>query len=91
MSKELIDELQQVIGCPRDYFTLEVLPTLFILDGEEDKGRPFIQINWFERGQEVQDKVAKVINRHARSVGYEAEVFFTVLNENRYYENGEHY
>lgn len=92
ISKNLIDELQEIIGCPRDYFTLEIVPTISIMDGVECTGRTFVQVNWFERGQDIQDKVAQSIDCNLRSVGYEqAEVFFTVLQENRYYENGTHY
>jgi hypothetical protein len=92
ISKGLVDELQQIIGCPRDYFTIEAVEPVFILDGEEVAGTPFVQVNWFDRGQEVQDKAAMAIDECIRRVGYsQIDVFFLVLEESKYYENGKHY
>ncbi len=92
ISKPLVDELQEIIGCPRDYFTIEAVNSGFIMDGQQTEISPFVQINWFDRGQEVQDQVAAAIYRHIMSVGYShVETFFVVLEENRYYENQTHY
>lgn len=92
ISGGLVDELTEIIGCPRDYFTIELLPTTFITDGKVGEGTPFVQVNWFDRGQEVQDKTAVAIDRHIRSAGYsQIDIFFVVLQESKYYENGRHY
>lgn len=92
ISKQLVDELQQVIGCPREYFTIEAVNSVFILDGQEQQITPFVQVNWFDRGQAVQDKVAQAICRQVRSAGYEhVETFFVILEESKYYENEKHY
>ena len=92
ISKLLVDELTVVIGCPRDYFTIEVPDTTFIYDGEEVTATPFIQVNWFDRGQSVQDQAAAAIDRHIRALGYnQIEIFFIPLQEAAYYENGKHY
>lgn len=92
ISKVMVDELTSIVGCPRDYFTIELLETHFIQDGLEMAGSPFIQVNWFDRGQTVQDAAAQAIDRAVRSVGYEQiEIFFVVIDETKYYENGNHY
>ena len=92
ISTTLVDELTGIVGCPRDYFTLELLETRFIQDGLEVTGGPFIQVNWFDRGQAVQDAAAQAIDRAVRGAGYgHIEIFFVVLEEARYYENGKHY
>ena len=92
LSTLLVDGLQEIVGCPRDYFTLEVMESTFIFDAAEVKGTPLIQVNWFDRGQEVQDKAARVIDTCLRQIGYEhVEIFFIPLRENNYYENGRHY
>jgi len=92
ISKLLVDELTVVIGCPRDYFTIELLASTFIRDGEEVAGTPLIQVNWFDRGQAIQDQAAAAIDHHIRALGYnQIEIFFTVLQEAKYYENGKHY
>ena len=92
ISKDLVDELQEIIECPRDYLTLEVSRGTFIADGEEISTTPMIQVNWFDRGQAIQDLVAAAITRHIQQAGYsQVEIFFNLLEKHSYYENGEHY
>lgn len=92
ISKELIDELQELVQCPRDYFTIEVDQSVYIKDGEIIEGAPVVEVSWFDRGQEVQDKAAKIITKYIHSMGYlNVDVIFFALNESRYYENGEHF
>lgn len=92
ISRPLVDELQKIIGCPRDYFTIEAVVNPFILDETETEITPLVQVNWFDRGQEVQDEVAAAIYRNVKSAGYShVETFFVVLEEARYYENEKHY
>ena len=92
ISKELIDELQELIQCPRDYFSISVDKSEYVRDGEIVKGEPIVEVSWFDRGQEIQDKAAKIITKYVNLVGYPSlDVIFFVLNESRYYENGEHF
>ncbi len=92
ISKDLVDELTEIVGCPRDYFTLECINTTSIYDGEVVNTYPFIEVAWFDRGQEVRDKVAKVITRYVNEQGVkDLDIAFTVFKENSYYENGEHF
>lgn len=92
ISKTLIDELQKLIQCPRDYFSIEVALSSFIKDGEFVEGPPEVEVFWFDREQEVQDKTAKIITKYINSIGYESvDVIFHTLEESRYYENGEHF
>lgn len=37
ISKVMVDELTSIVGCPRDYFTIELLETHFIQDGHPGK------------------------------------------------------
>lgn len=92
ISKELVDELEELIKCPRDYFSLEVIQAVYIKDGEFVDGSPRVEIAWFDRGQEVQDKTAKIITKYVNSIEYpNVDVIFSVLDEKKYYENGEHF
>ncbi|QGU94664.1 DUF1904 family protein [Clostridium bovifaecis] len=92
ISKALVDELQEIVQCPRDYFTLEVAQSTFISDGEFVEGYPVVEVSWFDRGQEVQDKVAKAVTKHIKAIGYaNVDVIFVALKENEYYENGDHF
>ncbi|MCT8978854.1 DUF1904 domain-containing protein [Clostridium sp. CX1] len=92
ISTEMIDELEKIVKCPREYFTIECISSTFIKDGKIDDGYPLIELVWFDRGQETQDEVSKSITNFIHKAGYEnVDVFFTVLKESSYYENGEHF
>lgn len=92
ISKELIDELQELIQCPRDYFSIEVTQSKYIMDGKFVGGPQMVEVFWFDRGQEVQDKAAKIITKHINSIGYKSvDVIFHALDAKKYYENGEHF
>nr|WP_312292339.1 DUF1904 family protein [Clostridium chromiireducens] len=92
ISKALIDELQELLQCPRDYFSIELVQSKFIADGEFALGYPMVDVSLFDRGQEVQDTAAKIITKYINSIGYESvDVIFHNLEKSRYYENGEHF
>lgn len=92
ISKDLIDELQELIKCPRSYFSIEVDQSSFIMDGKFVEGPPTVDVLWFDRDQEIQDKSAKLITKYINLIGYASvDVIFHTIEENRYYENGEHF
>ena len=91
-SKNLIDELEAIINCPRSYFTIEHISSTFIADGSVSKAYPFVEVLWFARGQDVQDKTAVAVAKAFQNAGYEnVDVIFTALQEKDYYENGIHF
>ncbi|MGL5150706.1 MAG: DUF1904 family protein [Clostridium sp.] len=87
----LIDELVDIVGCPRDYFSIELVNSTFIMDGKIVDAPTMIDVLWFERGQEVQNKVAKCITNHFKEDRECLDVVFYALDTTRYYENGEHF
>lgn len=92
ISTELIDDLVEIVGSPRDYFSLEHIDATFIMDGAVVKTNPLVEVAWFARTQEVQDKVAQCITKHLIKAGYlSVDVYFVKLKRERYYENGEHF
>lgn len=92
ISNELIDELQELIQCPRDYFSIEVIQSKFIMDGKFVGGPQTVDVLWFDRGQDIQDKAAKIITKHISAIGYKnVDVIFHPLDHSKYYENGEHF
>ena len=92
ISKAMIDDLQKATQIPREHFTLELPTSVYILDGQIVEGPPMVEVYWFDRGQELQDQVAKLLTRHIQSAGYaDVDVIFTILDRNSYYENGEHF
>ncbi|MDM8311003.1 MULTISPECIES: DUF1904 domain-containing protein [Clostridium] len=92
LSTPLVDRLQEVLACPRDYFTIEVMNSTFVSQGKITDGYPLVEVAWFDRGQETQDKVAKIITEELKNVGYApSDIFFTILKESAYYEDGKHF
>lgn len=92
ISKPLVDELEAIMKVPRDYFTLEHVDSMFIQDGQQAGEYPLVFVAMFDRGQDVQDQTAKTITEKLQGIGYEnVDVIFTLLERNRYYENGEHF
>ncbi|MEC6799158.1 DUF1904 domain-containing protein [Photobacterium sp. S4TG1] len=95
LSTALVDGLQPLMECPREDFTLEHIPASFIFDGEVSDAYPFIEVFWFDRGQEVQDNVAAVITAAIRTAvddkNQDVAVIFTALTPAAYYDNGQHY
>ncbi|MFA0413697.1 DUF1904 domain-containing protein [Vibrio renipiscarius] len=94
LSKSLIDELQSHMNSPREDFTFEYIYTTFYHEGEVSAAYPFVEVLWFDRGQETQDTVAKIITDQVRGIIGEdinVAVIFTALNASGYYDNAQHY
>jgi phenylpyruvate tautomerase PptA (4-oxalocrotonate tautomerase family) len=94
LSKTLIDELESVMKSPRIDFTFELIKTDFFHEGKADVGYPFVEVLWFDRGQETKDVVAKCITDHLSgllSTTQNIAVIFTALEPTNYYDNGQHY
>lgn len=89
ISKPLVQELAELCACGTDNFTLEVMNSTFVFDGEEVLGYPFIEVKWFDRGLEIQNEFANLITKQVHSLGIpEVEVAFTTFRESDYYLNG---
>ncbi|WP_410506419.1 DUF1904 family protein [Haloimpatiens sp. FM7315] len=81
-----------MIGCPREYFTIELVKSQFISDGTLNLDYPFVEVHWFDRGQEIKDKVAKCITKYVRKMGHEnVDVIFIAISGNDYFENGKNF
>ncbi|MGL5711487.1 MAG: DUF1904 domain-containing protein [Paraclostridium sp.] len=93
ISEKMIDDLVDAVNCPRDYFEIECIKSVAIRDGKIAPVYPFVEIAWFDRGQEVQDTVAQIITDSIRNnLDIEnMDLAFTVFEKEKYYENGEHF
>ena len=93
ISTPLVDGLTNLIECDRSWFTVEFIESTFISDSKISNGYPFVEILWFNRGQDVKDKVAKFVKKKKKKdSNYPAiTVIFTDLKGEDYYENGEHF
>jgi hypothetical protein len=94
LSKTLIDELQPHMDCPREDFTFEYIYSTFFHEGEVSTAYPFVEVLWFDRGQETKDAVAQIVTHQVRGIigeDFDVAVIFTALDAKGYYDNGEHY
>ncbi|WP_278682517.1 DUF1904 domain-containing protein [Paraclostridium bifermentans] len=93
ISENMIDKLVEAVKCSRDYFEIECIKSVAIRDGKIAEVYPFVEVAWFDRGQEVQDIVAKIITDSIRNnLDVESmDLAFTVFEKEKYYENGEHF
>ncbi|WP_080834616.1 DUF1904 family protein [Cohnella massiliensis] len=88
-SRSLIAELAAVCECPPDHIMLECLPTAAFFDGEEVPVFPFVEVAWFDRGEDVRDRFAEAVDRHFRAAGIpELEIAFRTYRPEEYYING---
>ncbi|MBQ1783016.1 MAG: DUF1904 domain-containing protein [Gammaproteobacteria bacterium] len=93
ISQPLVDQLAALVTTSRDNFTLELLTNPFVFDGQRLMPEPMVQVLWFPRPQEVQDRFAQLITDALRHAGEARDiaVFFMALTPNAYYDNGIHY
>lgn len=93
ISEELLDSLVELVNCPREYFEIEVLSSVAIREGKIAPAYPFVEIACFDRGQKIQDEMAKIITSlFKEKLQIEnLDLAFVFFKENSYYENGEHF
>lgn len=70
VSAELFDTVAEIIERPREAFTLDLIESVAILDGEEIS-RANLEIGWVHRPVEVCEKVATAVNELFKPLGYE--------------------
>lgn len=70
VSTELFDTISNIIERPRDAFTLDLVESIAILDGEEIS-RASIEISWVARPVEVCEKVANAVSELIKPLGYD--------------------
>ncbi len=94
LSKTLIDDFEALMKSPREDFTFEYIHTEFYHEGKATAAYPFVEVLWFDRGQDIQDQVANTITERVRQVlnqDVNIAVIFHALSPNQYYDNGQHY
>lgn len=91
VSERLTDRIQAVIGCPREHIVLEWIHAERVCKGRfVSDGWPYVEVSWFKRPLEVQERVARIVSATLREAGYpDSDVYFHILDASDYYENGE--
>lgn len=86
----MVKQLAELCECGTDNFTLNCLNTIpIIVESPDNSSFAFIEVGWFERGQEVRDRFAQIITQTILELDIlEVEVAFTTYREDGYYING---
>ena len=86
-SSGLAKSLAEAINCPKEWISIELAQAeYFNLHSNED-AFPVVNIYWFARPKEVQDKVAGIVKEYLFNQGYtQLQVYFHRLDPNEYYE-----
>jgi hypothetical protein len=93
-STDLINGISEIINCDRKWITIEVQDGVrFVYDGKPVETPIFVEIHWFDRGQEAKGKVAKFIDSILQRIDSERDrtVIFRDMKTTDYFENGEHF
>lgn len=90
LSDSLISPLAKAMSTTEDNFTFELIGSRFFYKKKAIESYPFVEVLWFSRGKEVQQKAAMIITDHVKVVSKAADVVvvFRALPEADYYENG---
>lgn len=92
ISEPLLEELAVLCGCGTDNFTIECLHTTGVFGGKVVESYPFIEVAWFERGQETRDQFAEIVTKYILSLDIpEVEMAFITYQKESYYANGKHF
>lgn len=87
-STELVQQLATVMQTEVDNFLLEVVHSVQIIE----PSYPYIDVRWFDRGQDIQDRSAVIITNAFKDLGISPlDIIFIPLEKNSYYENAEHF
>lgn len=93
LSETLPEKLSVAINTSVDNFTIESVSTVFYEKGRVIESYPFIEVLWFFRSQEIQDRCARIITEQVKALtsADDVVVIFRALEKSTYYENGDHF
>ena len=87
LSTPLMHDLAEAIGCPEHWLIFELAESRFYAGGEQVPGFPIVEVAWFDRPDEVRERVAALVRDAVLGEGYPlVQVIFTTLTPDRFYE-----
>ena len=90
LSVKAAPDLAKICNCPSDWFIFDLMHSRFYDENGRTKHCPVVQVWWFRRPMEIQDKVAKYLHKQFENMGFCADqISFHIFDEDKYYENGE--
>lgn len=88
IQEDLFAELEAVLQVPRAHLVLLAGGDIPLPEPGQEV-TPFVEVAWFDRGLETQDRVAEVLTRRLKAAGCAApDVVFLTLQRRTYYEDG---
>jgi len=89
VSTHLVDELENLLNVPREYFQLSTVQERYFADGKAVGGHPFVEVSLFDRGAEQEMRVAAIITRYLQEAGIpHVDLVIHHLERKRYFEDG---
>lgn len=90
LSVKAAQDLSKICGCPSDWFVFDLVPSRFFDQDGRTHHCPVVQVWWFKRPIEIQNKVAKYFDKEFKEMGFYCnQVSFHLFEPENYYENGE--
>jgi hypothetical protein len=91
VTNPLAAELAVLCECGTDNFTMSALHVTSVFSSNsEEASFAFIEVGWFERGQQVRNRFAEAVTKYVAQLGIsEIEIVFHAYREDSYYINGE--
>jgi hypothetical protein len=93
LSETLVSDLAMAMETSEDNFSFEYIGSRFFEKSKSTASYPFVEVLWFARSQEIQDRAAVLITDKVRKLtqAQDVVVIFQVLEKSAYYENGKHF
>lgn len=88
----LSQKLVEITECPIEYIEIEYIPSKVVINENLELGVAFVEIYWFDRGQEQSDALAKAYTEVFQKNGIEnVDIAYMLYSKSLYYENGQHF
>ena len=89
VSASLVEELAKICECDKSAFTIELLDTRTVCDGVGLEASPFIEVAWFDRGQEARNRFAGELTRQLAAAGVpQVDIAFVTYKRDSFYRQG---
>ena len=84
IAPDLVKNFAEAVQCPEEWVTVaDSGVTVYT------SGYPVVDIVWFERPKEIQDKAAEAVAKWLESAGYKRfEIYFHIQDQKRVYSVG---
>lgn len=83
-------DLATICNCPSDWFIFDLIHSRFFDGDGRVKHCPVIQVWWFERPMDIQDRVVNLLHRQLENMGFHCDqISFHIFEHDRYYEGAE--